>query len=80
MDLKEAEAKYLGKLVRHMATGLVFRIREFIIEPRSKESALAISKNAALALFEHPTLLDIPLGQPCDAGIQELETHFEVVL
>lgn len=72
MEITEIEAKYLNRIVKHNATGLTFKITNFIT--LSKREKYKIE-----AVFEDLILEEIPIGQPMGAGIKELEIHYEIV-
>ena len=66
------EAKYLNRIVKHNATGLTFKIIDFITLGKREKYKIE-------AVFEDLILDEIPLGLPMGAGINELEIHYEVV-
>lgn len=69
MELREAEEKYLEQTVRHMATGLLFRVCEIHVQYKT---------NQIIASFELPGGEVVPVGQQTEERLRELETHYHL--
>ena len=72
MDLEKVELKYLNKMVRHKTKPWLFII--WNIQKLGAWSGYEIQ-----VLFRHPHYPYIPLGQPSNIALKELETDWELM-
>lgn len=72
MELREAEALYVNRIVRHQATGLVFKVYA-ISDDGPKE------KRRLKAQFCLPSGEEPPFGWPIQADLRELDLHYRFI-